>query len=296
MDFRISEFEFPVYPHWVFMKDLSKEPLKFASLVAHQLKAPVTAVSTIIDALLGEYAGPLSKKQRRLLERAYLRCSESIETARRLMAIAKVTSDPSALEGLADLSNSVNKAAKEHAADIDKYNIAFTSDIKTEVAFVYGLQDIFTEVISALLSNALKYTPDNGRVVLTLTEDDTGENYLISISDSGIGIAKDNRDKIFEPFYRTPSAKSTSTPGTGLGLFFVRTMVENVKGNISISTSPFGGAKFTISLPIVEKPLTEETHGVDKMSKPLKVVIELNRCAVVWLHSPCSPQHNMTFL
>jgi len=86
------------------MKDMFKDPLQLASLVAHQIKGPVAAVGSIVETLLGEFAGPISAKQRDMLQRALSQCEESLLTARRLLAISKSALEPETFVGRADLA------------------------------------------------------------------------------------------------------------------------------------------------------------------------------------------------
>jgi NADPH-dependent 2,4-dienoyl-CoA reductase/sulfur reductase-like enzyme/rhodanese-related sulfurtransferase/two-component sensor histidine kinase len=255
------------------MKDIMSDPLKLASLVAHQLKGPVSTVSAILQTLLGEFAGPLTPRQKDLLQRAIGRCDESLLAAQRLLAIAKAVSDPKLFRGAVEFSLLVRKRSAAWAQQARLHNIALTAKIDAEPAWVVGIEAAMTEVLEALLSNAVKYTPDNGRIELLLLYDKVADTYQIRIADSGVGISEENRQKVFQPFYRTPGAHASSRPGTGLGLAFVKAMVDAAGGSVHIEKSYLGGAEFIVNLRAVPKGAAEQVPGDKKMKKPMKVVI-----------------------
>ena len=146
------------------MKDVMSDPLKFASLVAHQLRGPVSTVGTILQTLLGEFAGPLTPRQKDLLQRAIERCDESLKAAQRLLVISKAISDPGTFSGMVELSLLVRKTSAAWIQYARPHNITLTAKIDAEPAWAFGTEAAITEVLEALLSNAVKYTPDNGRI------------------------------------------------------------------------------------------------------------------------------------
>jgi len=257
----------------VIMKNIISDPLKFASLVAHQLRGPVSAVSAILQTLVGEFAGPITPRQKDLLQRAIGRCDESLLAAQRLLAISKAVHDPQAFSGKVELSLLVRKSSAAWSQQARLHNITLTTKIDAEPAWAVGTEAAMTEVLEALLSNAVKYTPDNGRIEMLLLYDEAADTYQIRIADSGIGISEENREKVFQPFYRTPGAHASSRPGTGLGLAFVKAMVDAAGGNVYVEKSHLGGAELVVNLRAVPKGAAERIPGDKKMKKPMKVVI-----------------------
>lgn len=255
------------------MKDFISDPLKFASLVAHQLKEPVSAINAILQTLLGEFAGPLTPRQKDFLQKAIHRCDESLASAQRLLTIAKAINNPKSFTGEAELSLLVRQASAAWLTSAAQRNIALTSKIDAEPAWALATEPAMKEVLDALLSNAVKYTPDNGKIEIILLYNKPTDTYQVCVADSGIGISEDNRAKIFQPFYRTPAADASSRPGTGLGLAFVKAMIDAVGGSIQIEKSHLGGAEFILNLKVVAKPAADRKSGDKKMKKPMKVVI-----------------------
>jgi two-component system sensor histidine kinase MprB len=122
-----------------------------------------------------------------------------------------------------------------------------TIDVNVEPSSVLGRRDRLERAISNLLTNAIKFTPDGGRIVVA-SHDGT-----FSVSDSGPGISEDDEPFIFDRFWRSASARAL--PGSGLGLSIVAQVVAELQGSVAIDRDPeLGGARFTISLPIDDNP------------------------------------------
>lgn len=120
-----------------------------------------------------------------------------------------------------------------------------TIDVDLEESYVLGRHDRLVRAVSNLLTNAVKFTPRNGRIVVT------SKNGSVSVSDSGSGIADEDQSFIFDRFWRSPSARSL--PGSGLGLAIVAQVVDELEGTVDVGRDPeLGGARLTITLPEVE--------------------------------------------
>ncbi len=103
-------------------------------------------------------------------------------------------------------------------------------------------------MLVALVDNALKYTPGDGSVSLSLTIE--GKQAIVKVSDTGIGIAQDDLPYIFERFYRTDRARSREYSGSGLGLAIVQSIIQQHHGSIEVDSTPGKGSIFTLRLPL----------------------------------------------
>ncbi len=245
------------------------EPFDFATTAAHQMRAPVAAVSTILDVLLGEYAGPVSPKQRELLERANARCQEALASLKRLLAIAVAAKE--AAEGAADMAAVARQAHGRFRDEASRTAIEFSVTTSLDPAWVRGAEPALAEVLTSLVSNALKYTPDHGKVEICVDAGAGGDTVVASVADSGVGVAEGDREKIFHPFFRTGTARGSARPGLGLGLAFVKSVVDGVGGTIRAGKSRLGGAEFIVELPLASSPEAEK--GAEGMANVFKVVV-----------------------
>ena len=120
--------------------------------------------------------------------------------------------------------------------------------IEDKAVKVFADRDKISQVIINLISNAVKYTGEGGHIHLTIGDD--ANNAVISISDTGIGISREDQPYIFERFYRADTSRSRHTGGSGIGLTIAKTIVDAHKGSINIESEIGKGTKFIIKLPI----------------------------------------------
>jgi len=256
------------------MKKQESQPgtWKFAVLAAHQMKSPIAAVKTILRTLLGGWAGPLTDKQMDLLTKADARCGQAIESIQRTLAIARAVEGGPTVSEVADIAVVARKVLLGHADEARRHEIALTSEIEIRSAHVRGHEPGLFEALNALLDNAIKYTPARGQIHVTLTGDPAGRTIRISVADSGIGIPPKDRERVFEPFFRTATAKGSARSGTGLGLALVKAVVESSGGSVRAAQAELGGAEIIVDVPACA-PGEAVDHGDAKMTKAMKVVI-----------------------
>ncbi len=248
------------------------EILQFASLIAHQLKSPISTISTLLDVLATEVAGPLTPKQTDLIARANLRCDEGVATVRRMLAIVSALGRREHIDGVVDVAGIVRNTRTRYEEKAIEYGLTFVVQAEDEPVYVHGTEPALTEALDALIDNAFKYTPSHGQVRLTLTAEPPNRLIHLCVADSGVGIPEGMREKIFEPFHRTASARSSTRGGVGLGLSFVKAVVEALGGAVQAGKADLGGARLDIQLPMADPSEIDSLTDSDK-SSVLKVVI-----------------------
>jgi signal transduction histidine kinase len=132
-------------------------------------------------------------------------------------------------------------------------NLQFITRISDQTTFVMGDESLLRRLADILLDNAFKYTPSPGSVELSLEQ--KAENAVIVVQDSGVGIAEEDQDKIFERFYRVDKARSRAQGGTGLGLAIAQWIVTQHRGSITVESRPGEGAIFRVRLPLTAVPV-----------------------------------------
>ncbi|MFB9316875.1 sensor histidine kinase [Cryptosporangium minutisporangium] len=232
--------------------ELARTKDQFLALVSHEMRTPLTAISTYTELILTDPEQECSAQHRLLLERVD-------RNTRSLRAIVNDLLDLAALESgrftvscdhvdlVAVVHDSVGAAAgAARAAGVE---------VLTDVPDRAGLwADVvrLRQVLDNLLSNAVKYSPHGGEVRIRVrTEDDT---VRLAVSDTGIGIPEAERPRLFHRFYRASTARNHGIPGTGLGLTIVRAIVEAHGGTIAIADVPGPGTTFEVRLPASERP------------------------------------------
>ena len=246
------------------------DPLTFATLIAHQIQSPLTSISELLRAVLAEYTGPLSAPQRGPLERASRRCDEAISSVRRMLAIIQAQSAHETPARPGSLERAMRQAHEQIAEESAARGIEIQMDLPLEAAYARLEEAAFEEIALALLGNALKYTPDHGRIRVRVGPSPREGFVHLSVADSGVGIPEEERSRVFDPLYRTTEARRSTRPGSGLGLMFVKRVVTAAGGSVWVGESDLGGADFHIELPGAPPP---EGPEPDDTRPPLRVVI-----------------------
>lgn len=224
------------------------EALRLASLMAHQLKAPVGAADSLLKVILGEFAGQLSARQKDILARVDRRLEEALKSVERMLSIA-YPGARGAGKASTDLAALLRRIQGDATAEANARKISVDVEISEEPAVVALNESALWEAANALFSNALKYTPENGRILLGVATAKDDPGLLMSVEDSGIGIEEELKEKVFEPFFRAASALKSGLPGVGLGLAFVKSLIDAAGGRIWVEKSSLGGAAFRVLLP-----------------------------------------------
>ncbi len=217
----------------------------FMLTVAHELRAPLTAIQSFLTAVLKGYIPP--KQQEKMLRRSIERAQELLDMVDDLLHLAAVKeeleTEKREVLSLADTLEKVFTLLKTRA---DEKGVACSVEIQQRPQ-VEANPDQMTQLWTNLISNAIKYTPTGGEVRIVLQ---AAEGWAIgTVEDTGIGIAPEDQDHIFEEFYRTPQAKEVEARGTGLGLPLVKRIVEGLGGEIEVTSEVGRGSRFSFRLP-----------------------------------------------
>jgi len=189
-----------------------------------------------------------------------------------MLAIGRAVGKPRGHGQVCDVVKAARQAAARWQAEASQHDTVLLTVLDADAVYVHVMEDALSEVFDALLSNACKYTPDHGQIRLAVAPDASEGTVWVSVADSGIGVAEKDREKVFEPFMRAASAQRSSRPGVGLGLAFVKAVIEASHGHVGVRKADLGGAEFVLDLPMAEAPQTRE-KGERSMSERFRVVI-----------------------
>jgi signal transduction histidine kinase len=206
-------------------------------------------------------AGPISAEQREYLTTILGKADQLLGLITAVLDVASLESGQLAVERAAlSLSEVVASEVASFVPQAGRRGIAIQLDARGDTV-VFGDRRKIRQIISNLLSNAVKFTPDRGRVGVVVRQgplapgggEDAGPPAVqLVVSDSGIGISRDQVAKIFEPFFQVDSSSTRAFGGTGLGLTLAKAYVEAHGGHIWVDTSPGQGSTFTATFPVVE--------------------------------------------
>jgi two-component system sensor histidine kinase BaeS len=148
-----------------------------------------------------------------------------------------------------DLVVLIEEVAAQHRGDAERANIAFLTTLPGVPVEVNGDPVFLSRLLTNLLTNAIRHTPDAGRIQILLTAD--RREAVLSVVDTGCGIPEDDLPKIFDRFFRVDKARSRSSGGSGLGLAICQSIVEAHSGSMGVSSRLEKGTTFTVRLPIL---------------------------------------------
>ena len=201
--------------------------------IAHDLRTPLTRLRNQLE---GALVSVEREEDRDQIAVAVSEADQLLATFNALLRIARLETGGKVVkpESL-NLSQLIEDAAELYEALAEDKNQHLKIDVQRNV-FVSGDKDLLFQVACNLIDNAIKYTPEDGDILVLLAENK--DDVLFQVADSGIGIPEDERDKVFQRFYRV--AKSRSLPGNGLGLSMVAAVIAMHKGNIDLADSEPG--------------------------------------------------------
>jgi len=230
-------------------KRLDEMKSDFVNMVAHELRSPLVSIRQQNNVLLEGLAGPLQEKQREFLSRGSRKIDQLLELINDLLDIAKIEAGKHVQHRVPlDVESVVreNLALIQPRAREQNITLEFTcEDLRPIQADPKGIG----EVLNNLITNAINYSPNGGRVDVAVRC--LGDNMEIRISDTGIGIAPEELPKIFDKFYRVKHPETRQVMGTGLGLAITRGIVEAHQGTIEVESIPDQGTTFRILLPVM---------------------------------------------
>ena len=222
--------------------------IRFTADASHELRLPITAIKGEAEIILEKPRTP--DEYRLILESIIEEMDRLSQIIKQLLTLTRSDStDYELSKESMDFVVFFNKLIEFYEALAESEHIQLSFVTIEKEALYLGDQFKLQELFSNLIENAIRYTLQGGFIKIELFKSDL--NYKILITDTGIGIPKDEHAKIFDRFYRVDKARSRKYGGSGLGLSIVKMIVNAHKGQIEVDSTPGKGSSFTITLPIV---------------------------------------------
>lgn len=231
---------------------LEQAKSQFVRMVTHELRSPVSVIRSLLRTLTGGYAGNVTSQQQDIIERAAHRAEFLQGLIDDLLDMAAGKADVRDRETPepVTLRSSLEKIVMrfEVSAREKDIQLEWLDRSGDEPLTVLATKDGIDRIFNNLVSNAVKYTPPEGKVTIRLARNN-GEAQ-VTVEDTGIGIPEDAMQHLFEEFFRAPNARQMEREGTGLGLTIVKDLVTRLGGHIAVKSTKNVGSIFTVSLPI----------------------------------------------
>jgi signal transduction histidine kinase len=232
-------------------RDKEYDQLKndFTSMISHELRTPLTSIGAAVDNFLSGALGDVNEKQFKFMEIIKRNVERQRALVDDLLDLAKFEA------GQMELAREKTNLTSLVELCVEQFSLVFR-DRKIRLEFAGGAgvpemwvdQRLVTQVVNNLLSNALKFTGEGGRVAVSVNHAPGGA--VIAVEDTGIGIPSGQATRIFDKYTQIDSSTSRKYAGTGLGLAIVREIVSAHKGSVTVDSEPGKGSVFRIFLPM----------------------------------------------
>jgi signal transduction histidine kinase len=218
---------------------------EFVALISHELRTPLTSIFGYLELTL--YDGNLSEEQRGFLDVIGDNADRLLRLVDNLLFVARLEAGKFEVRpGELDLAAVAGQSLAEIGPRAAEKGIELTYEADV-AAPVQADKGRMFEVLDHLVSNAIKFTPAGGAVRVSVAP--VNGVVRLEVADTGVGIAADDQQRLFERFFRTSIAAEQQIPGTGLGLYIVRAIVEAHGGSIKVRSEPGEGTAFCVELP-----------------------------------------------
>ena len=234
---------------WAAADAANRSKAEFLTVMSHELRTPLNSIGGYVDLLEMELRGPLTDAQKSDLARIrrsqqhLLGIINDILNFTRLEAtevhfdIIEVPLRPLVADLDAVVSPLANAKSLEYECELPPANVYARTD-----------PDKLRQIMINLVSNAVKFTPEGGRILVSSTADD--KSVSIHVADTGPGVPRDKHEAVFEPFVQLDRALTRTTDGTGLGLAISRGLARGMGGDVTLQSEVGAGSTFTLTLPL----------------------------------------------
>jgi len=231
------------------LRELNRHKSEFLANMSHELRTPLNAIIGFSEVMIGGMAGPQSEKQKEF-------CVDIRDSGKHLLSLINDILDLSKVEAgrmelemaRFDLRHAMDNALTLVRGRAEAHSIQLETLISEDVDEFEGDERKLKQILLNLLTNAIKFTPEGGTVTLEARRSE--ETYVLSVKDTGIGIAPEDQERVFEEFRQVGFDSARKAEGTGLGLTLTKRLVELHGGRITVDSTPGRGSTFTFNLPI----------------------------------------------
>jgi signal transduction histidine kinase/GGDEF domain-containing protein len=237
---------------------------EFVSVASHELRTPLAAIKNAVQLMLSGKTGEINENQTKFLSMAERNINRLTNILNDLLNLSRIESGKIELKfEKVELKGLLELTASSLKPQADVKSIQIEVEVPGQFPTVHGDQEKIEQILTNLIGNSIKFTPEGGRILITakLFSKERGGAYgdfvAVSVKDTGIGIPPEHLDSIFEKFYQVESSLHRSVSGTGLGLAITKGLVEAHQGKISVESEAGKGSTFTFTLPISESERRE---------------------------------------
>lgn len=226
---------------------------EFVSLVSHELKLPMTSIKGYSELMLKGATGPLNENQKQFLETIRNNVGRMATLVSDLADISRMESGNLRLElKSVPVREVIDEVVNLTKTQVDAKHQILSVECDENLPEAWCDRGRFAQVMTNLISNANKYTPDQGTILVTAKRADTPDLIHISVQDNGFGMTEEDQEKLFQKFFRSGDEKIREAPGTGLGLSITKNLIELQGGTVWFESEYRKGTTFHFTVPIAK--------------------------------------------
>ena len=261
---------------------------EFLANVNHELRTPLTPILAFADLLQNEHYGPLNSHQKQIIANIRNSARDLLELITTILDFSDIKTGELTLElEQFDVHTLCRGSLRQIESAARKKDLRISSKLDSAVSTIEADPRRVKQMLTHLLSNAIKFTPDGGTIGLDVSGDTTTLTVHFSVWDTGIGIDSAHLSELFQPFKQIQDSPTRKHEGTGIGLALVHYLAELQGGSITVESQVGQGSRFTLSLPWNMPPTPEEPEDDPESTtaavtpartseKPLILVVEDN--------------------
>jgi signal transduction histidine kinase len=262
---------------------------EFVSVASHELRTPLAAIKNAVQLMLSGKTGEVNENQKKFLSMAERNINRLTNILNDLLNLSRIESGKVELkfENI-ELRDIIELAASSLRPHAHVKSIHIDVELPQSLPAIYGDQEKIEQILTNLIGNAIKFTPDGGKILVSAQppahdqKDGDGKAVAISVKDTGIGIPVEHLDAVFEKFHQVEGSLHRSVSGTGLGLAITKGLVEAHQGKIVVESEMGKGSTFTFTLPVSQGErrdphfrfiLDKEFHQAQENNAPLTLLL-----------------------
>lgn len=235
---------------------------EFVANVSHELKTPLAAIQAVVETMLDDDAMPEATR-RRFLGKVSAQSKRLEALIGDVITLSRLESDESSLRfDIVDLRGPIAETVQALSPAAELKEIALTAAVAEAPLRLKGDGEALRQLVGNLVSNAIRYTDEGGRIELRAFAEDGA--VVLEVEDNGVGIEPREQKRIFERFYRVDRARSRALGGTGLGLSIVKHIALSLNGVVSVDSAPGRGSLFRVEFPAAGQEVATGGHLLKK--------------------------------
>ncbi|MBL8161642.1 MAG: PAS domain S-box protein [Anaerolineae bacterium] len=220
-------------------------------VAAHDLRNPLSVISGCLQMLTPELDPALNARTQEYHQTIHQAVERMEKITRDILTLERISGRHELMDQLVDMAELVSDTSKDFCSQLAEKRLQYNLEVTHKIARVRGDRALLRETIGNLISNAIKYTPEGGKVQISLNVQ--GARVIFLVVDTGYGIPQEAQEGLFQPFYRVKTDETRTIKGTGLGLHLVKNIIDRHGGTMRFHSQYGTGSTFGFELPLARK-------------------------------------------